>query len=84
MQTKTKYEEMVLKELRGIPDESIPQIVKILHSIKEGISAARGIKKKGAVKSGICGIWTDDRSADDIIHDIHAHRTGFGGRRVEL
>ena len=84
MQTKTKYEEIVLKELREIPDESLPQIIKILHSIKEGIFAARATKKERVRKSGLRGIWKDDRSAEEIIKDIHAHRTGFGGRRVEL
>ena len=84
MQAKTKYEEMALKELRGIPDESLPQIIKILHSIKEGIFAAKVAKKEKLRETGFCGIWKDARSAEDIIKDIHAHRTGFGGRKVEL
>ena len=85
MQAKTKYyEEMVLKELRGIPDESLPQIIKVLHSIKEGIFAARVTKKERIRKSWLCGIWKGDWSPEEIIKDIHAHRTGFGGRKVEL
>jgi len=84
MQTKTKYEDIVLKEIREIPDESLPQVIKILRSLKEGIFAARVTKKEGTKESGICGIWVDDRSAEEIIEDIYARRTGFGSRGVEL
>jgi len=84
MQTKTKYEEMALKELRGMPGDSLPQVLKILRSLREGITAVRmGGKKKPEV-SGLCGIWVDERDAEQIIEEIHSHRTGFGGRRVEL
>lgn len=84
MQTKTKYEEMALKELRGMPGESLPQVLKILRSLREGISAAKMGGKIKPKESGLCGIWVDEREADEIIEEIHSHRTGFGGRRVEL
>jgi hypothetical protein len=85
MQTKTKFEEMALKELRGIPGSSMPQAINILRSLREGICAATGGKKKGKkAQSGLCGIWIDEREADEIIAEIHSHRSGFGGRMVEL
>jgi hypothetical protein len=34
--------------------------------------------------SGLCGIWEDDRTPDEIIDDIHSSRTGFGNRQIEL
>jgi len=34
--------------------------------------------------TGFCGIWKDERSADEIIDDIYSHRTGFGGRKIDL
>lgn len=74
MQTKTKYDEMILKEIRGIPAQSLPQVVKILHSLKESIIAVGVAPKKEIKKSGLCGIWVDDRSAEEIIEDMHAHR----------
>ena len=40
--------------------------------------------KKSEQTSGLCGIWPDDKSAEEIIDDIHKHRTGFGGREVRL
>lgn len=84
MQAKTRYEKIILKEVRGIPEETLPQVVRILHSLKESIIAVR-IKKPAREKSsGLCGIWKDNRSAEEIISDIHSHRTGFGGRDIEL
>lgn len=34
--------------------------------------------------TGFCGVWQDERPADEIIADIATHRSGFGGRRVQL
>jgi len=83
MQTKSTYEEIVLKELRGIPGEALPQIIKIIKSLKQTILTARKQQDRGEV-SGLCGAWLDDRSAEEIIDDIRSHRSGFGGRQVSL
>lgn len=59
-------------------------VIKILHSLKESFMAIK-IKKTNVKKSsGICGIWEDERSAYEIINDIHSCRTGFGGREIKL
>ncbi|MFH0925185.1 MAG: hypothetical protein V1872_06070 [bacterium] len=84
MQTETKHEEIILKEIRRIPTEVIPQVIKILHSLQEGISVIKVKKKHIKKASGLCGIWKDERSAEEIIKDIYSHRTGFGERKVEL
>ena len=34
--------------------------------------------------SGLCGLWVDERSSEEIIDDIYSHRTGFGNRQVKL
>jgi hypothetical protein len=34
--------------------------------------------------SGLCGLWEDERSSQEIIDDIYSHRTGFGNRQVKL
>ncbi|MBI1920664.1 MAG: hypothetical protein HYS23_06245 [Geobacter sp.] len=80
MQTKTKYEEMVLNEVRKMPRDALPQVVRMLRSFQEGISIVRSRAEKKTPDTGLCGIWQDDRSPDEIIEDIHAHRTGFGKR----
>ena len=41
-------------------------------------------KKKEPETSGICGLWQDDRTSEEIINDIYSHRTGFGNRKVKL
>ncbi len=84
METNNEYEKMFLKEIRGIPDNAHPQVLKILRSFKESILAIDTSKKAKVAESGLCGIWKDDRNAEKIIKDIHEHRTGFGGYRVEL
>ncbi|MBI3752550.1 MAG: hypothetical protein HY266_00685 [Deltaproteobacteria bacterium] len=85
METRTEYEKMIIKEVREMPGEALPQVVKIIHSLKESILSVKAPHKKDAVKgSGLCGIWEDERSAAEIIKDIRLHRTGFGGRKVAL
>jgi len=34
LETRTEYEKMILKEVREMPDEVLPQVVKINHSLK--------------------------------------------------
>jgi len=83
METRTEYEKMLLKEVREMPCEVLPQVVKIIHSLKEGVLSVKVRHKKGeARESGLCGIWEDERSAAEIIKDIRLHRTGIGGRAL--
>jgi hypothetical protein len=85
MRTQTKYEEMFLNEIRELPLPVIPQAFKILRSLKEGVlSVTRHQAVAESAKTGFCGVWQDDRPADEIVADIATHRSGFGGRRVEL
>lgn len=85
MRTQTKYEEMFLSEIRELPMPVLPQALKMLRSLKEGVlSVARHQLAVESSKTGFCGGWQDERSADEIVEEIAAHRSGFGGRRVEL
>ena len=85
MKTQTKFEEIILHEIRSMPTPLLPQALKILQSLKEGVlSVAKHQTVVGIASTGFCGAWQDDRSAEEIIADIEAHRSGFGGRRIEL
>jgi hypothetical protein len=85
METQTKYEEIILTEIRNLPLPVLPQAVKILKSLKEGVKSASKRKTDADdAKTGFCGAWEDDRPADEIVADISAHRSGFGGREVIL
>ena len=41
-------------------------------------------KQEPPAESGLCGIWDDERTPDEIIDDIYSHRSGYGGRQVNL
>lgn len=85
MKTQTKYEEIILHEIRSMPAPLLPQPLKILQSLKEGVlSVTRQHAVVDISTTGFCGAWQDDRSAEEIIADIEKHRSGFGGRRVDL
>ncbi len=85
MRTQTKYEEMFLSEIRELPMPVLPQALKMLRSLKEGVlSVTRHQSVVESAKTGFCGAWQDDRSADKIVEEITTHRSGFGGRRIEL
>ncbi len=34
-------------------------------------------KQEEVEAGGLCGIWQDERDADEIIEDIYSHRTGI-------
>jgi len=84
MEAKEKYESLILNEVRGIPEEALPMVINILHSVRESFMAIKIKKSKIKKLSGLCGIWDDERNADEIINDIHSCRTGFGGREIKL
>ena len=85
MKTQTKYEEIFLSEIRTIPIPVLPQALKMLRSLKEGVlSVSRHRSAAATVRTGFCGVWQDDRTADEIVTDITKHRSGFGERRVNL
>ena len=82
MQTQTTYEDMALKELREIPKESLPEVIKVIKCLKQSIIIAQPRKQTAHHESGFCGAWKDDRNAEEIIKDIHTHRTGFANRNI--
>jgi hypothetical protein len=85
MKTQTKYEEIFLNEIRTIPFPVLPQALKMLRILKEGVlSVSKHPSSINNVKTGFCGAWQDDRTAEEIVTDITTHRSGFGGRRIHL
>lgn len=82
MKTQTKYEEIFLNEIRTIPMSVLPQALKMLRSLKEGVlSVSRHQTVADTPKTGFCGAWRDDRKADEIVSDTATHRSGFGGNK---
>lgn len=83
MKTQTRYEEIILNEIRTLPLPVLPQALKILRSLRDGVLSVS--KQQAPVTTtGFCGAWQDNRTADEIIADIHSHRSGLGEREIEL
>ena len=56
MKTQTKYEEIILNEIRSLPPFILPQAVKILKSLKEGVASVatrKQVSDNGL--TGFCG-----------------------------
>lgn len=84
MRTLTKYEEALLHEIRLLPLPVLPQALKILRSLRDGVLSVCKQQATTATTTGFCGSWQDNRTADEIIDDMHSHRSGFGGRGIQL
>jgi hypothetical protein len=84
MKTQTRYEELFLNEIRSIPEPVLPQALKMLRLLKEGVLSAAKLPTAAVNSStGFCGLWQDERTAEEIISDISSHRSGLGGRRID-
>ena len=76
MQTKTPYEDEILKEVRDLPGQIQEKLARILHIIKQELMSAPGSDEKRATAEflSVCGTWEDDRSPETQIQDIHSGR----------
>lgn len=84
MRTENKYEEMLIKEIRGLPKISQYKIVQMLRTLRHRKKISNNKENSPVNVSGLCGIWKDSRDADVIIDDIQSARTGFGDRDISL
>ncbi len=62
-----------LKKKAAISHKTLKNIITGL--IHQYLSASE--KKAAKNKTGLCGRWEDERTADEIIKDIKAHRKWF-------
>lgn len=76
MQTKTPYEDEILREVRGLPDVLQEKLARILHIVKQEMMSSPGFDEKRATGEflSLCGTWEDDRSPETQIQEIHAAR----------
>jgi len=82
MNTNMSHEEAIIKEIKELPEAELSRILKLIKFFKTELIVQE--KHENREATGFCGIWEDERSADEIIDDISSHRTGFGNREVEL
>lgn len=50
---------------------------KVIINVEEESFTPFILLEKSEEKTGLCGIWQDDRDAEEIIKDIYSHRRGF-------
>ena len=75
MQTKSKQEEAVLKEIRDLPEIIQEKILKIIHFFRSEIIECRYSEEKATAEFlSVCGTWEDNRSVENQIEDIYSSR----------
>jgi hypothetical protein len=73
--TRTDYEEHLLKEIKDLPESELPKVLKIIHFLKEEIFQLENTKGEDLeLFWGSFGSWQDERSAEEIIQDVHESR----------
>ncbi len=75
MQTKTVYEEEVLRDMQALPASAQEKLARIIHFMRSEIipSELDEIKATEELLS-VCGAWEDDRSIEEQIRDISSSR----------
>ena len=65
MQTKTSYEEEILKEVGSMPEDVQKKIAKFIN-LEEGNDTDEFL--------AVCGTWEDNRSVEKQLKDIYSNR----------
>lgn len=75
MQTKTVYEEDVIKDMQTLPASAQEKIAKIIHLMRmEFLRPELNEKKATGELLSVCGTWEDDRSIEEQIRHIYSSR----------
>ena len=75
MQTKTRQEVEILKEIRDLPEIVQEKILKIIHFFRSEIIISESLEETATDDFlSVCGTWEDKRSVDEQINDIYSSR----------
>lgn len=75
MQTKTKQEIKILKEVRDLPEMVQEKILKMIHFFRSEIMISESSEETATEDFlSVCGTWEDKRSIDEQINDIYSSR----------
>ncbi len=75
MQTKTKQEVEILKEIRDLPEMVQEKILKMIHFFRSEIIINESLEETATEDFlSACGTWEDKRSIDEQINDIYSSR----------
>ena len=82
--TRTDYENFLLREVKDLPESELRKVLKIIHFFKEEILQTEREKEKDLQMFWESfGSWQDERSAEEIIHEIYESRKS-SGRDIQL
>ena len=72
MQTKTRQEVEILKEIRALPEIVQEKILKIIQFFRSEIIISESLEETATDDFlSVCGTWEDKRSVDAQINDIY-------------
>lgn len=75
MQTQTRQEVEILKEIRALPEMVQEKILKIIHFFRSEIIISESLEETATDDFlSVCGTWEDKRSVDEQINDIYSSR----------
>jgi len=75
MQTKTRQEVEILKEIRALPETIQEKILKIIQFFRSEILISESLEETATDDFlSVCGTWEDKRSVDEQINDIYSSR----------
>ncbi len=75
MQTKTKQEVEILKEIRDLPEMVQEKILKMIHFFRSEIIINESLEETATEDFlSVCSTWEDNRSIDEQINDIYSSR----------
>jgi ferritin len=75
MQTKTKQEEAILKEIRDLPEILQEKIFKTIHFLRSEIIENRSSDENATAEFlSVCGTWKDNRTVEKQIDEIYSSR----------
>lgn len=75
MQTKTVYEDKVLRDMQALPATAQEKLARIIHFMRSEIIPSEFDEKKTTEEFlSVCGTWEDDRSIEEQIRDIYSSR----------
>ena len=75
MQTKTSYEEEILKEVGSMPEDVQKKIAKFIYLLKSEFIELN-LEEGNATDEflAVCGTWEDNRSVEKQLKDIYSNR----------
>ena len=75
MQTKTSYEEEILREIENLPKDAQRKIAKLIYLLKSEFIETNLEEKKATDEFlAVCGDWEDEKYVENQIKDIYSNR----------